>query len=119
VGYVASLGIGGGSAAPPVAIDAVALGDTLGDRGLWVSADELYPAYHVVNGLGRAARPSAAQGGRRARLLDTRVVQPAYAGDVASVGVRSAVGGERQVSRRVHILCSRLDWDLPICCVFL
>jgi hypothetical protein len=29
--------------------------------------------------------------------------------------------GERRwpVSRRFHIVCGRLDWDLPVCCVFL
>ena len=43
VGYVASLGLQDGTI-----VDAVALGDAMGDRGLLSAEGEPYPTYHVV-----------------------------------------------------------------------
>jgi hypothetical protein len=31
----------------------------------------------------------------------------------------AAMGANDQVRRRFHILCGRVDWDLPVCCVVL
>lgn len=77
VGYVASLGLQNGTQ-----VDAVALGDAMGDRGLVSECGGIkYPAYQVVQELAAAAADPSAQ------LLRADSSAP---GAVASLGVQSA-----------------------------
>lgn len=87
VGYFASLGLG--QALPDgsgtVAIEGVAFGDSMGARGL-CDADmhwcELYPSYHVVNGIGRAARSGGV-------LLDSACSDESI---IKCLGIQTAAG---------------------------
>ena len=90
VGYVASLGLQNGTQ-----VDAVALGDAMGDRGLISECGGIrYPAYQVVQQLAAAAIDPSAQ------LLQADSSAP---GAVASLGVLSTDPHSGTVRRQLWL----------------